>query len=212
MIVPEADMARVADANTRLFAAIEGLTDGDVRRATRLPGWSVGHVLAHLARNGDSHVRRIEAAVRGEVVDQYEGGAAGREDEIERGSRRPAAELIQDVRTSALALDLAWPSAASEAWYGQSRDSSGQRRFLFELPSRRWQEVEVHLVDLDVGVSHADWSDDFVMEWLPRSRERLWPKLTPGVGIPSFDAPAEELAWLYGRLWRDGLPPSPAWG
>src|SRR5271154_2891143 len=101
-------MARVTDANRRLSDAIEGLTDGDARRATSLPGWSVGHVLTHLARNGDSHVRRVEAAGRGEVADQYEGGAAGREDESERGSRRSAVELIEDVRTSALALDHAW--------------------------------------------------------------------------------------------------------
>ncbi len=205
-------MARVTDANGRMLVAIEALTDDHARRATRLPGWSVGHVLTHLARNCDSHVRRVEAAVRGEVIDQYEGGAEGREEEIERGSRRAAAELLEDVRTSALALDRAWRSIAAAAWLGRSRDSSGQTRFLFELPSRRWQEVEVHLVDLDVGVSYTDWPEDFVMEWLPRTRERLWPRLTPATGMPSFDAPVDELAWLYGRLWRDGLPRPPAWG
>jgi maleylpyruvate isomerase len=205
-------MLRVTDADRRLSDAIDGLTDGDVRRATRLPGWSVGHVLTHLARNCDSHVRRVEAAVRGEVIDQYEGGAEGREDEIERGSRRSAAELIEDVRTSALALERSWGGIPPAAWLGRSRDSGGQVRFLFELPSRRWQEVEVHLVDLEVGVSHADWPDDFVVEWLPRTRERLWPRLTPATGIPSFEVPADELAWLYGRLWVNGVPPPPAWG
>ena len=30
----------------------------------KLEGWTVGHVLTHLARNADSHVRMLEAAAR----------------------------------------------------------------------------------------------------------------------------------------------------
>ena len=79
----------------------EGLGDGDVRRPSRLPGWTVGHVLAHVARNADSHRRRTEGAAVNEVVDQYPGGYAGRASEIEAGAGRPASELIVDVRFSA---------------------------------------------------------------------------------------------------------------
>ena len=35
-------------------------------------------------------------------------------------------------------------------------------------------ELDLSRVDLDVGVTHRDWPDDFVLEWLPRTRERLW--------------------------------------
>src|SRR6476661_3698601 len=76
--VPEADLRRVEDAEARFLATIRGLSDGDVAHPTGLPGWTVGHVLTHVARNADSHCRRSHAAARGEVVEQYVGGYAGR--------------------------------------------------------------------------------------------------------------------------------------
>jgi maleylpyruvate isomerase len=212
VIVPEVHIAHVADAHARFSDAIQSLGDADVRRPSLLPGWSVGHVLTHVARNADSHIRRTDAAARGEMTDQYEGGYAGREADIEAGAVRSAADIIEDVRRSADAVDEAWRSVEPRAWEGRSRDVNGRERPLFELPSRRWQEVEVHLVDLDVGVSHRDWPEDFVLEWLPRTRERVWGKLPPEAAGARFDDPRDELAWLYGRVTRDDLPQPPPWG
>jgi maleylpyruvate isomerase len=202
-------IGRVVDAHRRLLVAIEGLTDDQVRGRSLLPGWTVGHVLTHVARNADSHVHRSDAAIRGDVVDQYAGGLDGREAAIAAGAARSAAEIIDDVRRSAAAVDAAWRDLPVAAWTGRSRDANGHERPLFELPSRRWQEVEVHLVDLDIGVSHRDWPDDFVLEWLPRTRERMWDRVDVSA---QFDDPRDELAWLYGRLRRDDLPDPPAWG
>jgi maleylpyruvate isomerase len=145
------------------------------------------------------------------MVDQYEGGSEGRAAEIDTGALRRASELIADVRESAHALEEVWRQLPGDAWLGRSRDVSGSTRYLFELPSRRWQEVEVHLVDLDLGITYADWSDAFVREWLPRIRERLRSTL-PDLDSVRFADPAEELAWLYGRLDRRDLPPAPPWG
>src|SRR5947207_10829736 len=108
MSPPTEAIARVTAAQQRFEQATSALTDADVRRPSLLPGWTVGHVLTHVARNADSHVRRAEAAVRDEMVDQYAGGYAGREREIEEGSRRPAAEIVDDVTRSAQAVDEAW--------------------------------------------------------------------------------------------------------
>jgi maleylpyruvate isomerase len=211
VILPESDIAQVAEAQQRFVTAIEQLTDEQVRRASLLPGWTVGHVLTHVARNADSHIRRADAAVRGEVLDQYEGGYAGREADIEAGSLRSAKELVDDVRRSAQAVNETWAALPREAWTGRTRDSSGMERPLFELPSRRWQEVEVHLVDINVGISHSDWPDDFVLEWLPRTRERMWRHLPPDSAHLEFDLPADELAWFYGRFARADLPKPPPW-
>jgi maleylpyruvate isomerase len=209
--VPDADIARVADAHARFLEAIRQLRDEDVRRPSLLPGWTVGHVLTHVARNADSHVRRAEAAVRGDVVDQYPGGYARRDADIEAGAGRPAAEIRDDVRRSAEAVEEAWRGVPPAAWTGRTRDANGRERPLFELPSRRWQEVEVHVVDIGVGVTHRDWSGQFVLEWLPRTRERMWDELPSPIGV-QFDDPRDELAWLYGRLRRDDLPQLPPWG
>jgi maleylpyruvate isomerase len=212
MDAPAADLARVAASHHRCIEVVGSLTDTDVRRPSLLPDWTVGHVLTHLARNADSHVRRTQAALAGEVVDQYAGGLAGRQAEIDAGAARDAAALAADVRASALAVEAAWRDLAPAAWAGRSRDANGQVRYLFELPGRRWQEVEVHLVDLGVGVGVDDWSDDFVAAWLPRTRERIWNALGDAGAYPVFDSPARELGWLYGRAVRGDVPAPPPWG
>jgi maleylpyruvate isomerase len=212
VVVPETDIARVADAHERFLAAVRDLSDDHVRRASLLPGWTVGHVLTHVARNADSHVRRADAAVRGEVIDQYDGGYAGREAEIEAGAGRSAAEVIDDVRQSARAVEEAWRAVPADAWTVRSRDARGRERPLFELPARRWQEAEVHVVDIDVGVTHRDWPEAFVLEWLPRMRVWMLDRLpAPPIDL-RFDDPRDELAWLFGRLRRDDLPELPGWG
>jgi maleylpyruvate isomerase len=212
VLVPDADLARVHDAHDRFLRAVETLTDEDVRVPSRLPGWTIGHVLTHVARNADSHVRRAEAALVGEIIDQYEGGYAGRALAIEVGSLRPVADIIDDVSSSARVIEALWRRLPADAWTGRSRDVNGRERPLFELPSRRWQEVEVHVVDLDVGVSHRDWSPEFILEWLPRTRERMWSQLPTEATHIAWDHPADELAWLYGRFSRIDLPSPPEWG
>jgi len=68
------------------MAAVGSLPDGQVARATHLPGWTVGHVLTHVAHNADSHRRRAETAVTGDVIDQYPGGPERRASDIGAGS------------------------------------------------------------------------------------------------------------------------------
>jgi maleylpyruvate isomerase len=90
----------------------------------------------------------------------------------------------------------------------------GTRRRLDDLVLRRWQELEIHLVDLDIGITHADWPDEFVAFWLPRVRPSLAGRLPDGASAPppgSIDD-GDELAWLYGRLRRADLPELAPWG
>jgi maleylpyruvate isomerase len=205
---PTADITRVAIAQRRLDEAIAGLTDADVRRASALPDWTVAHVLTHVARNADSHTRRTEAARRNEMVDQYPGGWEGREAEIDAGAGRTAAELITDVRVSAEKLAAGWLATPESAWSNVTRDVGGRERPLADLVLRRWQELEVHLVDLDIGITYRDWPDDFVTQWLPRLRQHFSTRPELSVDLDEHD----ELAWLYGRLQRAGLPVLPSWG
>src|ERR1041385_1496073 len=90
MTRPQIEIEGIRAAQERLLAAIENLTDDDMRAPSMLPGWTRGHVLTHVARNADSVVRRLEGAARGEVLDQYEGGAKGRADDIAHGAPRSA--------------------------------------------------------------------------------------------------------------------------
>jgi hypothetical protein len=40
----------------------------------------------------------------------------------------------------------------------------------------------------------------------------VWGALAGAGAYPTFDSPAQELAWLYGRYRRDDVPAPPAWG
>ena len=57
---PQADIEGCRVAHDLLRSVVADLGDAEVRRASKLPGWSVGHVLTHLARNAESMCRRIE--------------------------------------------------------------------------------------------------------------------------------------------------------
>ncbi len=190
---------------------ISGLTDDEARRASLLPGWSVSHVLTHVARNADSHRRRAEAATRGEVVDQYPGGFEGRAHEIETGAGRDAATVVADVDSSAKLLRATWEGLPPSAWARPTRDVAGRERPLSALPGRRWQELEVHAIDLGLGVGHQDWPEDFVATWLPRLRSTLGERLPAGAATPTLSDPRDELAWLYGRLDDPALPDLEPW-
>jgi maleylpyruvate isomerase len=180
-------------AHGRLLATVDGLDDATASAASRLPGWTVGHVLTHLARQADSHVRMLDAAVAGQVADQYAGGPAGRAAEIDAGAGRPAAELVADLAAACGRLEDAWDRTGPGVWaHGFGRATSGELLSCADLPFRRWREVEVHHADLGLGYSHDDWTAAYVDAELPRVLAGLPARL------PLADR-RTMLAWLIGR-------------
>ena len=206
-------LGEVRRSEGRLLATVATLDDDAMGRRSLLPGWTVGHVLTHLARNADSHVRRTRAAIDGVMVDQYPGGLAIRAAEIEAGADRPAAVVHADVEASTARLLEAWSDVPAYAWANVTRDSTGGERRLDGLPGRRWMEVEIHLVDLDCGPTFHDWSDAFVAVHLAQMLESAPRRLAPGDALPAPGSvdPRTELAWLFGRLERTDLPVLSAW-
>ncbi len=193
-----ADIEGCRAAHARLMETLATVTDEVARQPSRLPGWTVGHVLSHLARNADSHLRRTEGAARDEVVDQYPGGREGRATEIDAGSGRAAAELVADVRLTAATLDAAWDALPAEAWSRPTRAVSGAVLPMEVLPFSRWREVEVHHADLGLGFGYEEWSEGFVADELPRALERLPQRLTDPRARRQF------CAWLLDRAPEPG--------
>ena len=194
-----AEVAEVRAAHDRLHVAVAGLTDEDLRRPSRLPGWTREHVLVHLARNSDSVVRRLAAAADGRVVEQYPGGAEGRAAEIQAGVGRSAAEVLADVSAADDAVDRVFAAADDRLWASTVQVGGGATGPAAALVFRRWREVEVHHVDLDVGYQPDRWPDALVARWLP---ELL-------TALPQRADPRALVAWLTGR---GPAPTPPPWG
>jgi maleylpyruvate isomerase len=149
------------DAYQRLTEPLSRLTDEDVTRPSRLPDWSVAHVLTHLARNADAHARRLQGALAAQNVPKYPGGSEQRTREIEEGARRPAAEIVADLEASQARLDDLFTQAAAAGWpnpQGPDDDSYGPRG----AAAHRLREIEMHHVDLGLGYTPQSWSDDYV--------------------------------------------------
>jgi len=205
----------LAASHQLLLERLGGLTDEMVSRSSLLPDWTVGHVLAHIAQQGDSISRLFLAAEEGEIADQYEGGFAARVTAINEAASRTAAEHVTDVRRSIYALEGAIASAR-QGWYGSARMVSGIEVRVIDLPLRRWREVEVHMGDLgsaELGcVGPESWSMDYVrhdlsvmtMQWKSRGSMGL-------TDLPQqirTQSPTVRLGWLMGRTVIDALTPA----
>ena len=186
------------ESHARLHRTLAGLTDAAASAPSMLPGWTVAHVLAHLARNGDSVVRRLEAAARGRVVAQYEGGAAGRTAAIEAGARAEATALLADLHRAAAAVDAAFATLPGPAW-DRPVLAGGREVPASHLAFARWREVETHHVDLGLGYGPAQWPQSLVDRWLPALLE----------GLSDRSDQRRLMAWALGRGPAPALRP---WG
>lgn len=197
-----AEISSCARSHAALSAWLGEISPIDPARPSALPGWTVGHLLTHIARNADSHLDLLDGRP------QYP-SAASRDADIEAGSGREWSALVDDVHASSAALDERW--AATDEWEGTASMLSGPRpRHL--LPLLRQREVEVHRADLGLGYGFEDFPNDYVRKDL-RLMEMLWRARKPMGLTPLPDAalrlaPAARLAWMMGRITVAGLPPA----
>jgi len=184
-------------SHRRLFETAETLDEAGVRAPSRLEGWSVGHVLTHLARNADSHTRMLDAALRGEAVEQYAGGSDERAGAIAAGAHRPGAEVRTDLVRATLELEDTWSAMTPMAWEGHGL-SRGRPWPCRSLPYLRWREVEIHHVDLGAGYEPDDWPEKYVRRELPLLLA------TVPARLPNAAQERGLLAWLTGRSESPG--------
>lgn len=191
-----------------------------------LPGWTRAHVLTHLARNAEAGTRMLEAALNGRVAEQYPGGTTARTAEIEAGTGRPAAEIVEDVRATAKVLDDMLDLMTPQAWQQPVRFLAIGEQPAARVVWSRWREVEIHHSDLDIGYRAADWPAEFLAEYLDGELRRLPSRLPAGLSVElrvegheGVYGPGEAkplilrgerwavYAWLVGRtsLAREGL-------
>ncbi|MGW5617755.1 maleylpyruvate isomerase family mycothiol-dependent enzyme [Streptomyces sp. NPDC003877] len=207
------DLASVRDATERLLTAVGSLDNAAVTQPSRLPGWTRGHVLAHLARNADALVNVLEGR-------PMYASAEARDADIERDAPRALGVHLTDLRKSAARFQEAGDAPAD--WSRTVELRNGVKDAAARVPFRRWVEVELHHVDLGIGYELEDLPADFTereIDFLadrfaghpdvPSTRvtdgTRAWSTgRGPGDGpeVTVTGAPADLLGWLAGR--RDG--------
>ncbi|MCY0945565.1 maleylpyruvate isomerase family mycothiol-dependent enzyme [Streptomyces antarcticus] len=186
------DLRSVREATDRLLAAVAKLDNAALAGESHLPGWTRGHVLAHLARNADALVNVFEGRP------MYE-SASARDADIERDSGRPLEEQLPDLRDSGAAF-LATTEPAQD-WSRTVELRNGVTDLAANVPFRRLVEVELHHVDLDIGYELADLPDEFTGREIAFLADR-WS------GRP--EVPPTALAAADGRTWRTGSAGDPA--
>ncbi|MDX3581638.1 maleylpyruvate isomerase family mycothiol-dependent enzyme [Streptomyces europaeiscabiei] len=220
------DLASVREATDRLLSAAAALDNAAVTDPSRLPGWTRGHVLAHLARNADALVNVLEGRP------MYVSGEA-RDTDIDRDAPRALKTQLADVRDSADRFQDAASAPGDRSRTVELRN--GVTDSASRVPFRRWIEVEIHHVDLGIGYELEDLPEEFVereIDFLvdrftghpevPYTRvtdgTRAWTtgSAASGPGVTVTGAAPALLGWLLGR--RDGsalrveggaLPPLP---
>lgn len=148
LIAPDELVLRVSRAHTRVLELVDRLDDAQKDAASALPGWSRGHVLKHLADNARAFDRQARAALRGEVVDMYDGGRAERDRSIDRGAARPVVELWEELRLTQRALEGTWNRLTAVDW---RREVRFRHATVLDTALARWREAEIHAVDLKAG-------------------------------------------------------------
>ncbi len=141
------------------------------QRPSRLAGWSIGHVLTHLARNADSHTWLLEGVAADEVRTQYPTPGM-READIAAGAGRSVGELREDLARACQRLEHAWNAVPDDAWDRECMFAAGMSR-ADDLPFRRLREVEVHHVDLGLAYAPRDWPHEYVVGELRRQLDGL---------------------------------------
>ncbi|WP_043263859.1 maleylpyruvate isomerase family mycothiol-dependent enzyme [Streptomyces sp. CT34] len=189
------DVAAVHEATDRLLISLGKLDDAAIGEPSLLPGWTRGHVLAHLARNADALVNLLTWA-RTDVRTPMYASAAARDGDIERDADRPLAAHLEDLRESAARFAAAAQALPEDRRAFRVEMRNGVVERADRLALRRLAEVELHHVDLGVGYAVEQLPPAFLdseLEFLATVKFAGHPEL-----------PALELRTDDGRTWRTG--------
>ncbi|GAA3107155.1 maleylpyruvate isomerase family mycothiol-dependent enzyme [Streptomyces echinatus] len=180
------DLACVREATDRLLTAVAALDNASLAEPSRLPGWSRGHVLAHLARNADALVNVLQGR-------PMYASAAARDADIERDASRPLAAQVTDVRETADRFRATGDAPAD--WTRTVELRNGVTDSASRVPFRRWVEVELHHVDLGIGYE----LEDLPAEFLERETDFLTQRFAGHPDVPATRVTDGTRAWTTGR-------------
>ncbi|TCB98042.1 maleylpyruvate isomerase family mycothiol-dependent enzyme [Micromonospora zingiberis] len=216
----------VDDATARLLRTAARFDAADLAAPSLLPGWTRGHVLAHLARNADGFGNLLTSARTGELIPMY-ASAEARTADIEAGAPRPPGDQLADLRRSADRYAEAVAAMPVSAWAVTVQTRRGPWPASL-LVWGRLRELEIHHVDLAAGYRPHDWAPDFGHRLLREVATAFAGRDDAPAMVLRFDGSSHELvigdraqapvvagpavelaAWLTGRSPGDTLTVTP---
>lgn len=176
-----------------------------------LPGWSRGHVVAHLALNAEGFTRALRTKDDAQPQPVYDSDEA-RNGDIDALAAEGTAAIS---RLESAVDELAEALAASDGLGTVERIPGGPTFEVADLVVTRRREVEVHHADLGLSYTAHDWPADFAAAMLDlvttdqadagpftveaTDLDRRWQ--VGGEGGPVVRGRAGELGW-----WLSGRP------
>jgi maleylpyruvate isomerase len=201
-VIPPADLIKharedAARALDDLIAVVRALPQDAGREPSPLPGWTRGHVLAHVDGVCNALARQAEFAGHGKTVAPYDGGQAGRDAAIEVGSTRTTAEHVAALEAARERLATAWPDPGDALW---STPIAYRDGVLADALLAWWREARIHAVDATAGLEAAlgydTWDERFCAHLLEFLAVRL---PDDAADVELAGAPTDVAAWLAGR-------------
>ena len=157
-ITPENLRAELHRAAGVVAGIAAKLTEQDIKAPSELPGWSRGHVLAHICGIANAMARQLEFAARGEGVELYDGGFEGRNRAIEMAAGHSLGQHRADLDA---ALDRALRAFDSLDAAGWREPITYRGGVVFDGGLALWRELVIHAADLGTGHGPETWSRPF---------------------------------------------------
>jgi maleylpyruvate isomerase len=221
---PEQVVRLLESATRRLVRTVDAMADFQFAEPSLLPGWTRGHVVAHLVLNAEGLAGAVEGVREQRAVPMYASQDA-RDSDIEQLSGADASVLRDRLLASTTAIHDAVAELPEELYGGRIERTPGSDRTFTagRVGEMRLREVEIHHADLDLDYGWPDWPSDFT-ELLLDNRgavhdgapftaravdlDRTWSFAGPDEqsGGPTVSGPGALLAWwATGRDPGDGL-------
>lgn len=144
-------------------------------------------------------MRRLQAAAEERIIEQYQGGAAGRAAAIEAAAHALVEPLVAELQRADAQVDELFATLPRAVWERPVLAGGSHQVPAAHLAFARWREVETHHVDLALGYVPAQWPQPLVDRWLPSLLQDL-----------SHRSDQRDLmAWALGRGPAPALTP---WG
>lgn len=160
------DLSGLEASGTAVIRTVDALGAEELAAPSLLPGWTRGHVVAHIALNGVALAGVMQAVLREEPVAMYESNEK-RDADIDDLAAAGQAEVFDQLLASTTLFNEAALAMDEDAWHGSFCRTPGDEQVpVASVLTMRRRELEVHHADLGAVYGRHDWPVDFVVEML----------------------------------------------